>query len=190
MEDLIPRIIASPKLHLRWLNTLSYLENCGARKLAAYEHATLVKEEMLKHAAEEFRHAYILKKQMLRLGEILPTYQRHYLLGGWETIHYLNKLELAICRLLEDSHRSMAYLLITYAIEKRAEKVYPLYESHLRKENSPICIKSILLEEQGHLRETEEELALYKESSVYVNYTLEIEQKIYLSWLSCLQKEL
>ena len=50
--------------HAKWLNTLSFLENCGARKIAACEHPTLVKEEMLKHAAEEFRHAHHLKRQI------------------------------------------------------------------------------------------------------------------------------
>ena len=51
IRQLIITIIAAPELHAKWLNTLSYLENCGARKIAACEHPTLVKEEMLKHAA-------------------------------------------------------------------------------------------------------------------------------------------
>lgn len=192
MERLIPLIIQSPNLHLRWLNTLSYLENCGARKLAAYEHPILVREEMLKHAAEEFRHAYILKKQMLRIGEVLPTYERRYLLGGWDTVHYLDKLEVAISRFLKGQRAcmAMAYPLIIYAIEKRAEKIYPLYESILRKAKSPIGVKSILLEEQGHLQEIEGELALYKEAPHYANHTGEIEQSIYNDWLITLQNEI
>ena len=66
---LIGPIVKDPLLHGLWLNTLSYLENCGARMIAACEHPTLVKEEMLKHAAEEFRHAFYLKKQLARIGE-------------------------------------------------------------------------------------------------------------------------
>lgn len=52
LKHALMTIVASTKLHSKWLNTLSYMENCGARKLAACEHPLLVKEEMLKHAAE------------------------------------------------------------------------------------------------------------------------------------------
>ena len=43
IESILNRIVASNELHAKWLNTLSYLENCGARKIAACEHPTLVK---------------------------------------------------------------------------------------------------------------------------------------------------
>lgn len=71
IRQLLNTIIASDELHAKWLNTLSFLENCGARKIAACEHPTLVKEEMLKHAAEEFRHALHLKRQIGRISLIL-----------------------------------------------------------------------------------------------------------------------
>lgn len=183
MDRLIAYIIANQELHLRWLNTLSYLENCGARKIAACEHPTQVSEMMLKHAAEEFRHSYILKKQMTRLGESLPTYERQFLLGGWQTVHYLNKLDLHINRYLKHQkiERDLTYMLVTYAIEKRAEQLYPLYETHLRKGNSPISVKSILLEEEAHLREIEEELSLYQVGNA-LNNVCALEQKIYREW--------
>ena len=69
--SLLRLVIAHPDLHAKWLNTLSFLENCGARKIAMCEHKTLVKEEMLKHAAEEFRHAHDLKKQLLKILNVL-----------------------------------------------------------------------------------------------------------------------
>ncbi|MGZ3633296.1 MAG: hypothetical protein ACXU9U_03630 [Parachlamydiaceae bacterium] len=67
-RELISTILANDYLHAKWINTLSYLENCGARMIAACEHPTLVKEEMLKHAAEEFRHAHHLKRQLAKLS--------------------------------------------------------------------------------------------------------------------------
>lgn len=72
LEQLTDVVVADRTLHGRWLNTLSYLENCGARKIASCEHPTKVKEEMLKHASEEFRHAFYLKKQLSRLGKSYP----------------------------------------------------------------------------------------------------------------------
>lgn len=53
VSEMLQTIVADPFLHAQWLNTLSYLENCGARLMAGCEHPTLVRK-MFKHAAEEF----------------------------------------------------------------------------------------------------------------------------------------
>ena len=95
LNDLLTTIVKSPELHAKWLNTLSYLENCGARKIASCEHPTLVKEEMLKHASEEFRHAHYLKRQITRVSsESIGSYSQPYILGGSFTLHYLTTLDL------------------------------------------------------------------------------------------------
>lgn len=192
MHTVIPLIIANPPLHLRWLNTLSYLENCGACKIAAIEHPTLVNEQMLKHAAEEFRHAYILKKQMVRLGSSLPTYAIDFLLGGWQTVHYLDRLECMISRFLQVNNAPsiLAYLLITYAIEKRAACLYPLYETYLRQAQSPVTVKSIVLEEQGHLHEMTEALHEHPRGITFAKTVCHFEQAIYQQWFLHVQKSL
>lgn len=75
VTSLLNKIVQNNGLYAKWLNTLSYLENCGARKIAICEHATLVKEEMLKHASEEFRHSHYLKKQIKRISSShFPNY--------------------------------------------------------------------------------------------------------------------
>lgn len=66
-ETLLKCIVSSSAMHSKWINTLSFLENCGAKKIAASEHPTQVKKEVLKHAAEEFLHAFYLKKQISRV---------------------------------------------------------------------------------------------------------------------------
>lgn len=82
-REMFAHIVAQPERHAKWLNTLSFLENCGARKIAACEHPILVQEEMLKHAAEEFRHALHLKRQIYRLGLQPPVnYALSNVLGG------------------------------------------------------------------------------------------------------------
>src|SRR3984957_12933917 len=101
-QQLLSRIVAVPTLHARWLNTLSFLENCGARKIAACQHPTLVKEEMLKHAAEEFRHAHHLKRQIQKVSsDLMDTYSLSYMLGGTATLHYLSHLGLKVSRYLK-----------------------------------------------------------------------------------------
>src|SRR3954466_1824989 len=99
IKQLLNTIVASNELHAKWLNTLSYLENCGARKIAGCEHPTLVKEEMLKHAAEEFRHAHYLKCRIGMISSEIPeTYSLPSLLGGTASLNYLKALDLAACR--------------------------------------------------------------------------------------------
>lgn len=164
LQELLPIIVRSSSLHGKWLNTLSYLENCGARKIAACEHPTLVKEEMLKHASEEFRHAHYLKKQIERICDTsLEDYSICHLLGGWASVNYLKSLDLMVSRFLLHvvalpiaSVREYAYLLVTYAIEVRADELYRIYDEVLRKERSKVVVKSILLEEKEHLNEMRE----------------------------------
>ena len=172
LQSVLEAVMANPLLHSHWLNTLSYWENCGARKLSACQHPTKVKEEMLKHAAEEFRHAHYLKQQQKRLGAAdLPDYRLSSLLGGIRTYQYLDRLDIAICRILlekgyeQRDRGALGYLLITYAIERRAEEVYSLYHDALKHTRSPVRVQSILLEEKEHLAEITEELSDWPEAA-------------------------
>jgi bacterioferritin (cytochrome b1) len=67
MQKIIEAIIRNNEIHAKWLNTLSFMENAGARKISACEDPVTVDLIQLKHAAEEHRHAYYLKKQILKL---------------------------------------------------------------------------------------------------------------------------
>ena len=109
---LLCTIVSSDLLHAKWINTLSYLENCGARKIAAAEHPTDVKEEMLKHAAEEFRHAHYLKRQIGKVHPLPCTdYSLSCLLGGFASRHYLPALDLFASRYLA-GERDMSMRLL------------------------------------------------------------------------------
>ena len=192
---LLPAYIADPAAHAKWLNTLSYLENCGARKIARTEHPRDVSKEMLKHAAEEFRHAFYLKQQIAtKLKLSLLTYQKNMLLGGHETLRYLDRLETQICRLLKKQQiaftalKHHAYLLVTYVIELRASELYPIYQQLLTQAKSPVSVRSILLEEKGHLQEMEKELAALQVSDGIIASCCAIEGELCGNWL-CLLKE-
>jgi hypothetical protein len=182
--------VASNELHAKWLNTLSFLENCGARKIAACEHPTLVKEEVLKHAAEEFRHAHHLKRQIAKVSPCpLETYSRDSLLGGMTTLHYLNALDLKTSQYLKANGlpKEIAYLLVTYAIELRAKELYHIYDEELRKMNSKVTVKSILLEEEEHLNEMIEGLKLIPSGFEHAAFVSEIENNLCKKWLRMLR---
>jgi hypothetical protein len=163
--------------------------------IAACEHPTLVKEEMLKHAAEEFRHAFYLKKQLSRVGESYEDYRQAHLLGAWSGRHYLNKLDIQASRYLQSLRltrpqtKQLAYLLVTYAIELRAGELYPIYQSALKHSQSKVQVQSILLEEKEHLREMEEELNRIPASFAYIEVVCRFEAVLFGQWLKACQTD-
>lgn len=190
MKDLLSLIIADPALHCRWLNTLSFMENCGARLIANCEHPTKVKEEMLKHAAEEFRHAYYLKQQIAKVStEELTNYSSSWVLGNAASRRYLKTLDLKTCCYLKkkvglknESLKAAAYILVTYTIELRAGSLYPLYHRLLKEQGSKVTVKSILLEEEEHLAEMRTELNALQDGMEHAQVIAEIEQVLYENW--------
>lgn len=197
IKTLLTAIVNSNALHAKWINTLSFLENCGARKIAACEHPTLVKEEMLKHAAEEFRHAHHLKRQIERVSsKPMDTYSLSLMLGGASTLHYLTALDLKASRYLQTlglpkhSIKEVAYLLVTYAIELRAEELYPIYDAVLRKAGSRVAVKSILLEEKEHLAEMKEGLKHLPSGFLHAQHVCAIESNLCRNWLNAIELKL
>ncbi|RYE53825.1 MAG: hypothetical protein EOP48_13580 [Sphingobacteriales bacterium] len=202
MEQILPtilrNIVKQHEQHARWLNTLSYMENAGAKKISASEHPQDVTLLILKHAAEEHRHAYYLKKQLAKIDpQACPTYHNQYLLAPNASKYYLNTLDVHVCRHLRkelgltgSDLKFAAYLLVTYAIEVRADALYPVYQDVLDEAGSRVNVKSIILEEEGHL---EEMLIQLKEFSPdwekHANVAIQIEEKLFQEWMKGLQAE-
>jgi len=173
------------------------MENSGARKISASEHAETVSLMILKHAAEEHRHAYYLKKQ---LGKIAPgicaTYAREALIAPAESCSYLNMLDVLTSRYLKQkmaltgTHlRFAAYLFVTYAIELRADELYPLYQLELNQVEHKVTVKSIILEEAGHLEEMIFQLENFSSSwQSHATVIIDIEQRLFTKWIAAMQK--
>src|SRR5690606_41317759 len=91
MEKIIERIVQQDVWHAKWLNTLSFMENCGARKISAGEDPVETTLLQLKHAAEEHRHAFYLIKQIAKLNvTCMENYHNETLLGVLYTRHFLH----------------------------------------------------------------------------------------------------
>jgi hypothetical protein len=199
LNKLILHIIADNTLHAKWLNTLSLMENTGARKISASEDPLTVTYIILKHAAEEHRHAFYLKKQIEKTGkELCPTYATEYLLAPAFSKYYLNHLDIEVCRYLKKELqltgkelRFAAYLLVTYAIEVRADDLYPVYQDALEEAGSKVNVKSIILEEEGHLEEMVNQLKTF--SADWENHAqkaVEFESKLFTGWVNELAVQL
>jgi hypothetical protein len=198
-NNLLSAIINNNQLHAKWLNTLSLMENTGARKISASEDPETVTYIILKHAAEEHRHAFYLKKQIekIKAGNC-PTYANDYLIAPNSSKYYLNQLDVDVCRYLKREMglkgkelRFAAYLLVTYAIEVRADELYPVYQEELDKMLSKVNVKSIILEEEGHLEEMINQLKSFSPNwQFHADKAVEMESRLFAQWVEQLNSEI
>ncbi|NQD70658.1 hypothetical protein HP439_08000 [Sphingobacterium shayense] len=197
MKTLLNNIVQDNQLHAKWLNTLSFMENAGARKISESEDSVNTDIMQLKHAAEEHRHAYYLKKQIGKLGVTgFEFYAPNSLLGGASSMQYLNRLDVYTCRYLKTHFglsgsrlRYAAYLFVTYAIEMRADALYPDYQQELDKHDSKVTVKSIILEEEGHLEEMISALKRFDLNwEQHSKKILALEERLYAQWVKDLAK--
>lgn len=157
-------IVKNQELHAKWLNTASYLEYIGFRKIVKSQQASSLDIETMKHMIEEGRHALLLKNLAIRTGgSRFNDYSEDSLLCGREAETYIQSLDRA-CEEVVSTHLTpplrsrMAYLYVTWLIERRALTVYELYQSTLRNAGWKPNLTGLLAEELGHLASVEEEL--------------------------------
>ncbi len=199
MSPLLQHIVENNELHTRWLNTLSFMENAGARKISACEDKTKVDIIQLKHAAEEHRHAYYLKKQIGKLDpQACPDYRHSSLLAPFATRHYLHQLDMQTCRYLKQvfalsgqALKYAAYLFVTYAIEVRADALYPVYQQALDKAGSKVMVRSIIVEEEGHLEEMMAQLKTFSPDwETHARQVQALEQQLFINWMNAIETDI
>jgi hypothetical protein len=194
LQEIFQNIIADKNLHAKFLNTLSLMENTGARKISASEHKTKVSYLILKHACEEARHAFYLKKQISKVANLekYPTYENQFLIAPFASYTYLQLLDIQVCRYLKktlnlsgEGLKYAAYLLVTYAIEVRADELYPIYQEALDNAKSKVNIRSIIVEEEGHLEEMISQLKSFSTGwETHALEALDIEKKLFVVWVN------
>ena len=198
INTVLDKIVADDFLHAKWLNTLSFMENSGARKISSCEDPSNFDIVQLKHAAEEHRHSYYLKKQIGKLTiQGLETYAPAGLLAHVQTLQYLHRLDVFCSRHLKkifglkgQDLKNASYLFVTYAIEVRADELYPAYQQVLDSHRSKVMVKSIILEEEGHLQEMTAMLEKFDSNwEFYAQQVQEVEKKLYDEWFGAITKE-
>jgi chemotaxis methyl-accepting protein methylase len=164
LEILLEKIIKNKNLHIRWLNTLSYLEHTGSKKIHKANLGKYLTERILSHACEEARHAYFFKKSIRKIEPTISNnfnYDYKNLLAGLSSFKYFQLLDLKVYRFINNYFSSLnkefiaylCYLYVTYLIEERADMVFAIYQERLNQENIPINLKSVIYEEEKHLKE-------------------------------------
>jgi hypothetical protein len=153
---LIGKVVAVPLLHAQWLNTFSFLEYIGFRKIVKSQQADAINISLMSHALEEGRHAFALKKLAAKIGG--PTFEFYMpdtLLCGEEAGHYFQELdhrcEQAFTSQPDHIRTRLTYLYVTWLIERRAIEVYGLYRQVIGQSEIGDKLDALMGEEANHL---------------------------------------
>ncbi len=74
-------------------------------------------------------------------------------------------------------------------IELRADELYPVYQQELTSAQNKITVKSIILEEAGHLEEMTAQLQHFsKDWKSHADHIIAIEQQLFQNWVKAMQQ--
>ncbi|MBM9498853.1 hypothetical protein JWG44_01105 [Leptospira sp. 201903071] len=192
----LKKIIEDPKIHSRWLNTISFLEHMGSRKILMTQSDSGMGEMILRHASEEARHAHFFKRMSERVSPgSCPDYKPENLHCGFPAFSYFQRLDALVLKGLNTSgirgkkQSVLSYLYVTHLIEERADFLYQEYDQILENSGIAVSLKSIIKEEESHLADMKGVLAAedpdYK--TRYARFE-EMEKKNYLKFQTSLLK--
>jgi len=157
----LDRIVVEPRLHARFVNTLSRLEYVGVRKILKSRRAERIGIDGLQHILDEAVHALRLKKAAVALaggaGVGVVTFADEATLAGDAGESYLQALdrraEEALLDLPPADRAEANYHLTSAAIEVRAQVFYPLYDQCLQANAVGFSVAAISKDEDRHLEE-------------------------------------
>jgi hypothetical protein len=162
-EQLVTLVVSDQQLHARWLNTFSFLEYIGFRKIVKSQKAEALSAEVLAHALEEGRHAMSLKKLALKIGgKAFDSYAPEAMLCGEAAEDYFQTLDHACDEALSDQSEerrsALVYLYVTWLVEIRALEIYSAYRKVLAAVPGLQALDGLLAEEEQHLSRVAAEL--------------------------------
>ncbi len=153
-KSILTRLIKTPHLHARFLNTLSLMEYMGARKIMKSQLEENINTQVLAHMTEEIRHAQIFKKMALKLsGGRLVTYEDSHLLAGRQGRDYIQSVDQSVAEILNHENSRKNYLLSTLIIEERANQIYPFYAQLMKPLGFGSQVSNVFQEEKNHLEQ-------------------------------------
>lgn len=156
VRSFLASVLEKPEREWRLLNTLSLLEHIGSRKiLQSHLRVVGVCGGVLKHLAEETRHAAFLKKAAETIAGRSLGFSPAELLGYQYVRSYLDRLDALITR---EVSRPNAYSNMSYVIEVRALWFYTLYHEVSAALGRAPNLKGLIAEERRHLDQMAERI--------------------------------
>jgi len=180
----LAKLCAAPALHARFLNTLSLLEHIGSRKIML-SHAR-PSRDVLRHLAEETRHAFFFKRAAEGLAQGALSYEAPHLLAGAQARFYMGRLDGRIAQI---ARGGAAYYYMSLLIELRAIWFYRIYQSVLTEMGQKLNLASLLAEETRHLAEMNDQLTAPGENpQTHLPGLIAFEERCFANLLAGLDK--
>lgn len=187
---ILETITSDQKLHAKFLNTLSYLEYIGARKMLKSLQAPILNKFFLDHINEEIRHSLLLKNLADKLFESRSSFKEQELIAGNSANHYFQEVDHYALK-FSFSNSILNYLYTTYAIEQRALVFYSLYNDILKKKNFSFSVQSILNDEAEHLDYVMKKIQKIDPfCEIHLEEISQFEHQKYFSFLINLEKDI
>lgn len=166
IQKFLEAVIGNREKHSLWLNTLSFLEYIGCRKIIKSQDANYMDFTLLSHTVEEARHSFFFRKLAKGSGlEDKASFSPEYLLGGKAAEIYFQCLDKGIEKQLKEEFTGkeslsnfLNYCYTSLFVELRAIHVYSVYEKLLRNTSHSFSLEGLLTEEKDHLEAIEKEL--------------------------------
>lgn len=192
IDELLALIVTNKDHNAKFLNTLSLMELCGAKKLADNSKYFGFDNFFLEHIAEEFRHAFFLRHLAQKISKVLiNNYDDTQLFCAKESRSYIHSIDRAVCvalRLYKNDIKiyRLAYFLTTLVIERRAMSFYKLYQQVLDDYKVGISVRSIISEEEDHLSYMENEIKILSLPNKIIDKAIFAEEKFFTIWFNAL----
>jgi hypothetical protein len=146
--------VERPAEHARFLNTLALMEHIGSRKIMVSQTRGPLGQDILKHLAEETRHAYFFKRAAESLARRPLRFDDTDAIRPASARMYFGRLDATIDDALgANAHVEVPYLYVSLIIELRAIWFYRLYQDVLSERGANLSLKSVLAEEELHLEQ-------------------------------------
>lgn len=187
VRALLVAVLEDQEREWRLLNTLSFLEHIGSRKIfQSHSHVASVCGSVLKHLAEETRHAALLKRAAESIAGHSLGFSPQELLGHRYARSYFDRLDAVITR---DVGQSNAYSSMSYVIEVRALWFYALYQELLAASGRRLNLKGLVTEERRHLDEMAKTIrSMPSEPSNRLASFLELETSLFDKLLTAMER--
>ena len=147
---ILEKVVSDKNLHSRWLNTLSYLEYIGTRKMLKSLPAHILSKAFLDHIHEEARHSLFFKNLAQKVAQKNLSFKDHELLAPQEGSDYFQQVDHYSVK-FSFSNPVINYLYTTYTLEQRALSFYFLYDEMLKRKGFSFSLQSVLNDEKAHL---------------------------------------
>ena len=183
--DFLEHILIDRNLHAKFLNTLSFLEYIGARKIFKERDEKNVDFETLVHMSEEVRHALFFKRLSIKICSKDRNYDQKGVFCFEIARSYIGRLDKHCDKLVE---RNDCYALVSYIIEQRAVDFYRHYSRELERREGGFTLKSLLLEEERHLEEMEKKIRNNVPLDI-IQGALDFESKLFEEFIGTLKEE-